>query len=345
MKSTHMLFTRPGKIDYQEQDLPPLSEGHVLVQSLASAISPGSELLVYRGQVPDDVPVDDQLPHLEGQLSFPLKFGYAIVGRVVEIGADVPDAWTDQPVFAFHPHADYFHSAPSFLLPIPKDLPLDQALFFPNMETALNFLHDGQPLLGEQVLVLGQGIVGLLTTSLLARLPLASLIAMDNYPLRQRAALKAGALACLDPSEHDSVEELRSLLQRDSPYSGADLVYELTGEPAALETAVAACGYSGRVVVGSWYGTKSAHLNFGTHFHRHRIQLISSQVSTLRPALRGRWNKARRAQFVWDLLETYRPAQFITHRIPFEQADQAYAILDQRPQEAIQVILTYGDLE
>jgi 2-desacetyl-2-hydroxyethyl bacteriochlorophyllide A dehydrogenase len=339
-----MLFSEPGKIDFQEQELPPPSKDQVLVQSLASAISPGTEMLVYRGQVPEDLPADDQLTHLQGDLSYPLSFGYSIVGRVIDIGTHVPNSWRGRAVFAFHPHADRFLSTPSELHPIPEDLPLEEALFFPNMETAVNLLHDGQPLLGEQVLVLGQGIVGLLTTSLLARLPLGSLIAMENYPLRKRAALSAGAQACLDSSQPELIREVRTLIQSDSPYAGADLVYELTGEPAALETAIAACGYSGRVVIGSWYGTKTAQLMLGTHFHRQRIQLISSQVSTIRPALRGRWSKARRSQLVWDLLETHRPARFITHRLPFEQADEAYATLDQRPQEAIQVILTYREL-
>lgn len=344
MKSSVLLFSEPGEIGFQQQDLPPPSKDQVLVQSLASAISPGTEMLIYRGQVPEGLPADDKLTHLQGDLSYPLSFGYSIVGRVIEVGSHVPDPWRGRMVFAFHPHTDRFLSTPSELHPIPEDLPLEEALFFPNMETALSLLHDGQPLLGEQVLVLGQGIVGLLTTSLLARLPLGSLIATENYPLRKRASLSAGALACLDSSEPDLIHELRALLQSESPYTGADLVYELTGEPAALETAIAACGYSGRVVIGSWYGTKTTPLKFGTHFHRQRIQLISSQVSTIRPALRGRWTKARRSQLVWDLLETHRPARFITHRIPFEQADQAYATLDQRPQEAIQVILTYREM-
>jgi 2-desacetyl-2-hydroxyethyl bacteriochlorophyllide A dehydrogenase len=345
MKQTSLVFLGPGKVDLKAQEIPVLAEGQVLVQNLYSAISPGTELLIYRGQIPEDLPADENLPDLPGDLAYPLTFGYAAVGRVIELGPGVPDSWQNRRVFAFHPHADVFVTTPDHLHPIPEDLSTEDALFFPNMETALSFLHDGQPILGEQVLVLGQGIVGLLTTTLLGRLPLGSLVTVDRYPLRRRASLEAGAHLCLDPSQSNLVDELRAALQGHGAYAGADLVYELTGDPAALDAAVAAAGYEARVVVGSWYGTKTAPLNLGTHFHRHRIRLLSSQVSTLQPALRGRWDKARRLELVWDLLQTHRPSHLITHRFPFEQAAQAYAQIDQQPQETIQTILAYGETE
>jgi threonine dehydrogenase-like Zn-dependent dehydrogenase len=95
------------------------------------------------------------------------------------------------------------------------------------------------------------------------------------------------------------------------------------------------------VVIGSWYGQKRPDLNLGGRFHRSRIRLISSQVSTLAPEWTGRWSKARRLQVAWCMLEQVRPARLITHRFPLTQAAQAYALLDQHPEEAIQVLLTY----
>ena len=190
----------------------------------------------------------------------------------------------------------------------------------PNMETAVNFLMDGQPLIGEQVVVFGQGVVGLLTTALLARLPLARLLTLDRYPLRRQASLALGAHASLDPAEPQELTRLHTMLQQGQ--QGADLTYELSGNPAALDQAIAATGFSGRVVIGSWYGQKRADINLGGRFHRSRMRLISSQVSTLAPQWTGRWSKARRLQVAWWMLEQVRPAHLITHRFPLAQAAQ-----------------------
>jgi threonine dehydrogenase-like Zn-dependent dehydrogenase len=119
------------------------------------------------------------------------------------------------------------------------------------------------------------------------------------------------------------------------------LVYELTGSPAALDDAIALTGAEGRIVVGSWYGTKRAAVDLGSHFHRGRLRLISSQVSRLAPGLSGRWTKSRRMGFAVELLARLRPSRLITHRFPFEQAAEAYELLDKRPEETGQVLLEY----
>ena len=162
------------------------------------------------------------------------------------------------------------------------------------------------------------------------------LVTLDRYPLRRDTSLALGAHASLDPAEPQALTRLHALLQQ-----GADLTYELSGNPAALDQAIAATGFSGRVVIGSWYGQKRVDVNLGGRFHRSRIRLISSQVSTLAPEWTGRWSKARRLQVAWRMLEQVRPARLITHRFPLVQAAQAYAMLDQHPEEAIQVALTY----
>jgi threonine dehydrogenase-like Zn-dependent dehydrogenase len=126
-------------------------------------------------------------------------------------------------------------------------------------------------------------------------------------------------------------------------FAGADLVYELSGNPAALDQAIAAAGYSGRVVVGSWYGQKQATLNLGDHFHRHHIQLISSQVSTIAPQWNGRWTKPRRLQTAWKMLQHHNPAPLISHRFPLTAAAEAYQLLDERPGDVLQIAFIYGD--
>ncbi len=346
-----LYFTAPHRVDVRDETVRPPLAGEVWVETLASAISPGTEMLVYRGQAPTELAVDETISALSGSFNFPLKYGYAAVGRVVELGADVDASWLNRLVFAFNPHESHFTAAAANLLPLPADVDVDTALFLPNMETAVNFLHDGAPLIGERVAVFGQGIVGLLTTSLLARMPLASLITFDRYPLRREASRSLGAHASLDPTEpvwkmlnarvpagvpsrEDAVGEQLTDLQ-------ADLTYELSGSPATLDQAIAATGFNGRIVIGSWYGQKRADLNLGGRFHRSRIRLISSQVSTLAPELSGRWTKARRMETAWQLLREVKPARLITHRFPLAEAAKAYELIDQHPEACIQVVLTY----
>lgn len=341
MNRHSLFFTAPGRVDVRAETLPTPAAGQVVVQTLASAISPGTEMLVYRGQAPAEMAVDETISALGGSFDFPLKYGYAAVGRVVELGPGVDPGWRDRLVFAFNPHESHFVAAVADLLPVPTEIDPDTALFLPNVETAINFLLDGAPLIGEQVAVFGQGIVGLLTTALLARIPLASLITLDRYRLRREASLSLGAHSSLDPSMPDARARLQSHLQADRSYAGADLTYELSGVPAALDLAIAATGFNGRIVVGSWYGQKHADLNLGGRFHRSRIRLISSQVSTLTPELSGRWTKARRLQVTWHMLREVKPARLITHRFPFAEASTAYTLIDQRPDECIQVVLRY----
>ena len=341
MKSQAVYFTAPKNLSIQVETLPPPAVGQLLIKTRLSAISAGTELLVYRGEFPQELPLDENIASLAGNFAYPLKYGYAAVGEVVALGPGGDPAWLGKRVFTFQPHASHFLAAPEELHPLPEDLPLEDAVFLPNMETAVNFLLDGAPLVGEQIAVLGQGVVGLLTTALLAATPVARLVSLDFLPLRRQASLELGAHASLDPAEPNAVEQARALLQSGSSYPGADLIYELSGSPAALDQAIEIAGFSGRVVIGSWYGRKRAPINLGGRFHRDRLQLISSQVSTLAPVHLGRWDKARRFQTAWEWLRKIQPARLITHRFALHQAREAYALLDEHPEETLQVILTY----
>ena len=263
------------------------------------------------------------------------------MGQVLKLGRGVAPGWEGRLVFAFHPHESHFLATPDELLGLPAALTPEAAVFFPNMETAVTFLLDGQPLMGEQVAVFGQGIVGLLLTALLSRWPLSSLVTLDLYPKRRLLSEDLGAHLSLDPGAPDVQERLLGHLQGTGPYPGADLTYEISGNPEALDQAIAVTGFSGRVVIGSWYGSKRSDLNLGGRFHRSRVRLIGSQVSSIPPELSGRWNKSRRYHITWQMLAEIKPARFITHRFPAAQAAQAYELIDQNPGEAIQVILEY----
>ncbi len=331
-------FVAPGQIAVHEGPAPQPAADQVLVQTRFSAISPGTEMLVYRGQWPQGVTVDATLEALAGTFAYPLAYGYCTVGRVIAAGPAVTGDWLGRRVFAFHPHEDLFCARPSLLHRIPDDLDDETALFLPNMETAVNLMLDGAPLIGEQVVVIGQGIVGLLATALLARFPLASLTTLESHPLRREASIRLGAALCLHPAAPDIFPRLGS-----SPGQGgqADLVFELSGNPAGLDTALAITRHSGRVVVGSWYGSKKVGLDLGSFFHRGRLTLVSSQVSSIAPALSARWQGHRRLDVAWRMLRQVRPQSLITHRFALADAAAAYALIDRSPGETIQVIFEH----
>ncbi len=335
-------FDAPRQVSVREEKLPGPGADKVVVQTSVSGVSAGTEMLFYRGEVPTDMPVDEAIPSLTGRVKYPLKYGYAAVGKVVDSGKDVPPDWKGRTVFALNPHESHFVISPEELTVVPDTVPPEAAVFLANMETAVNLLMDGQPAIGERVVVFGQGVVGLLTTALLAQFPLSRLITLDYYPLRRERSLSLGAHAILDPGAPDLEERLRELLDAKQVYDGADLVFELSGNLHALDKAIEATGFGGRVVIGSWYGKKEVKLNLGGRFHRSRIRLISSQVTTITPKQAGRWNKDGRLQVALLMIEKVKPASLISHRFSIDRAAEAYQLLDRNPEETLQVVFTYG---
>lgn len=325
-----LYFLGERAIEVRQEPCPQPGQGELLVQTVVSAVSPGTEMLFYRGDVPESLPVDASLAALSGRVEYPLPYGYAAVGRVVEIGDQVDPDWLGRRLFAFHPHASHFAVPLAAAYPVPDQLSDEQAALLPNTETAVNFLLDGQPALGERVLVAGLGVVGLLTVRLLSRFPLAELIAVDPLPHRRRIARTLGAGQVLAPEE---------LTKRGS--MGLDLIYELSGNPIALDQCIQHAGFDGRIVVGSWYGSKRVSLDLGSIFHRNRVRLISSQVSTIGPAVSGRWDTARRIATAWDMLQDLDTRTLVSHRFRLDAAAAAYALIDQHPEETLQVMLTY----
>ena len=328
MTQRTIVFTSERQVDIEHSPLPEPNTKEVLVQTTLSAISAGTEMLVYRNQFPHDLPLDATIEGLGRAFAYPITYGYMTVGEIIACGKNVSESYLHQHVFAFHPHCSHVTTTPDAVIPIPHDMNAKDALFLANMETAVNLIQDGQPLLGEKVLVLGQGIVGLLVTAILTRFPLESLTTVDTRESRRNAATQAGAHQSIAPE---------ALTKADF-----DLVFELSGNPAALNTAIDHVGYGSRIVVGSWYGQKQAALNLGGQFHRNRIQIISSQVSTIAPELTARWDKARRFNVAWDMIRQINPSRWISHRFAVESAAQAYQLLDTQPETALQVVFTYS---
>lgn len=331
-----LFFIAPRQVKVREVPLPRLKPNEVFVQTICSAISAGTEMLVYRGQFPQLADAHDAV---SSELNYPLAYGYACVGKIIEIGKAVNKEWENRMVFSFHPHTSRFISKVESLFPIPHSLSPENCCFLPNMETAVNLVQDGAPILGERVLVLGQGVVGLLAASLLSEFPLDRLATSDHFELRRKASTKINGVTILDLRSENNTMESFAYTQNKF-----DLTFELSGSPLTLNDAIEHTAFSGRVVVGSWYGQKRADLDLGGTFHRSRIRLVSSQVSTISPELSGRWDKSRRFDVAWKALERIQPEKWITHRFSIEDAEKAYQLLDERPQETIQVLFKYDDV-
>jgi 2-desacetyl-2-hydroxyethyl bacteriochlorophyllide A dehydrogenase len=327
-------LARPRMPEFRMEPVAPPCRGEVRVRTIASAISQGTELLVYRGQVPADLPLD--LPTLAGSFAFPVKYGYATVGRVVDTGDGVQGFAPGDTVFVHHPHQSAFVVPATMPVRLPDGIDPVLGLFTANLETAVNVLLDTPLHFGETALVFGQGTVGALIAQLLKRAGAMQVIVVDPIPLRREIALSLGADYALEPCEDLSCQVLALTEGR-----GADVAIEASGVGAALQCAIDSVADEGTVMVVSWYGTKPLTLQLGGRFHRGRVRLCSSQVGRLDPALAPRWDRARRTAVAVDLLSKLHLEELITHRFPFKEAPAAYRLVDECPVDAMQVILLY----
>ncbi|MEK6287776.1 MAG: zinc-binding alcohol dehydrogenase [Acidobacteriota bacterium] len=330
-------FTSPGIVELRTSSARPPGPGEVRIEALFSGISHGSEMMVYRGEVPPELSLDSTLPTLQGSFSFPVKYGYASVGRVIDVGSGVTERAEGDLVFAFNPHETCYTVPATVLIGLPRELDPRIGIFAANLETAVNALLDAAPRLGERVVVIGQGVVGLLITHLARRAGASLVVTSDLYEKRRRLSRSAGADLVVDPSAESLPERVSAL----TGGTGADVVIEASGQPRALDEAVKVAAAEGRVVVVSWYGTKRADLALGSDFHRKRLTLKSSQVSNLDPSLTPRWTISRRRELAVGYLSELSLDELISHVLPFDRAAEAYHLIDEQPAEVIQVVLDY----
>ena len=326
-------FAGPGQAEVRDEPLEAVGQSSILVRAESSAISHGTELLVYRGLVPPETTLD--LPTLAGSFDFPIKYGYASVGMVEEVGGEVQDVLPGDRVFCLHPHQTAYVVPADLAWRLPDNLGPERGVFAANVETALNVLLDTPVRLGERVLVFGQGTVGLLIGLLARRNGAGRIVVVEPFERRRTLALILGADAALDPAAAtpDAISEVLG--------GRPDLVYEASGSPAALQAAIEAVADEGTVTVCSWYGTRTVPLMMGGRFHRGRIHLRSSQVGRIAPELGSRWEYARRRAAVLALLTELPVDRLISHRFAFEDAPKAFTLLTEHPEETVQAVLTY----
>ncbi|BBL73363.1 zinc-binding dehydrogenase [Methylomagnum ishizawai] len=335
-----VFHTARHSVSVRDTEVPAPKPGELLIKAHCSAISPGTESLIFRGGMPEGWGLDTAPSKSGGEFRYPFKYGYALVGEVVEVGAGEDRDWLGKRVFAFHPHQDYIAIDQRQCQRLPEGMPAERALFLANLETALNLVQDAGPLAGERAMVFGQGVVGLLTTALLGQFPLSELITADPLPLRRERSKELGAGLAIDPSKGRELAVLEECLFHGD-HNGLDLAIEVSGHIEALNQAIALTGFDGRIVVGSWYGRHAGPVDLGGHFHRRRIRLVASQVGTLNPALSGRWSKDRRLKLAFDWLDRIQPERLITHRFPLSECQQAFEVVGDKLAGALQVVFEY----
>jgi 2-desacetyl-2-hydroxyethyl bacteriochlorophyllide A dehydrogenase len=326
VQARRLLFVAPRRVEVAPVDVPEPGPGQVLVRTLHSGISTGTELLGYRGLVDPDLPLDERLGALGGTFGYPFPYGYSCVGEV-ERATGIPAGTL---VFAFHPHQDRFVVDESDVVALPAGIGSREATLFPLVETGLQVSLDAGQVMQETVVVLGLGAVGILTALLLRRAG-ADVLAADPLAERRELARSLGIPAA-------APEELPARL----PAAGVPLLVELSGAPAALADALPLLAHEGTALVGSWYGRQQVPLPLGGAFHRRRLTIRSSQVSTIPAALAGRWDVARRRSAAAALLDVLPLAALATTEFPFDEAARAYEALDRRAPGVVHTALRYA---
>lgn len=285
-QASALWYAAPGRAEWRAETLPASATGHWRVRTLFSALSRGTESLVFHGKVPPGEYQRMRAPMMAGAFPFPVKYGYAAVGRV-EHG---PKNAIGKAVFALHPHQDLFDVAPDQTALLPDGVPPLRAILAANMETALNTLWDSGVTAGQRIAVIGGGVVGLLTGALAARLPGAEVTLVDLEPQRAALAQTLGmGFAAPQAAPQD-----------------CDVVFHASGVGAGLNTAIACAGDEATVVEMSWYGEGQIPVALGGAFHSRRLTLKASQVGKVAPNMRPRWSYGRRLAMALNLLRDER---------------------------------------
>jgi NADPH:quinone reductase-like Zn-dependent oxidoreductase len=282
MKADALWYVAPGRAEIRDEPLAEPQPGGVRVRALHSAISRGTERLVLAGRVPPSEFDRMRAPFMSGTFPFPVKYGYAVAGRV-EQG---PAAMQGRLVFALHPHQSVFNVPADAVIPVPEGVPAARAVLAANMETALNGVWDGAPGPADRIAVVGGGVIGALVAYLCGRLPGAQVTLVDVEPSRAECARALGV----------------SFAAPDAAPRDCDLVVHASGNAAGLATALDLAGEEAMVLEMSWYGADEVSVPLGAAFHSRRLKLISSQVGKVAASHRARWSYARRLAAALDLL-------------------------------------------
>jgi 2-desacetyl-2-hydroxyethyl bacteriochlorophyllide A dehydrogenase len=311
----------PGSGEIRSADLPDPGEGEVLVRTLVSGVSRGTESLVFRGGVPRSQYAAMRAPFQEGDFPGPVKYGYLSVGRV-EAG---PDALRGRTVFCLHPHQTAYVVPVEAVTVVPDEVPPRRAVLAGTVETAVNALWDARPLLGDRVAVVGAGMVGLCVARLLVGYPEVVVTVVDTDPERAELAEALGARFA-DP---------------DTAPRDLDLVVHASGTGPGLQTSLDLLAADGIVTDLSWYGDAPVELRLGGRYHSARLGIRASQVGEIAEARRGRRSHADRMALALRLLADPAFDVLLSGESPFEELPEVMSELASGSIPALCHTITY----
>lgn len=356
--ATILTITGPRQLDYLTRPLAEPGPDEVLVETLFSGISHGTEMNVYRGHAPQWAKTYDRdlrlfLPLPEGvapatpargywtpadeHWAFPLAYGYANVGRVRARGAGVISVQDGDLVYAFQPHQTAYVAPAAAVIPLPELGNPAAGVLYANLNTAYNGVLDADIRLDDTVVVFGQGVVGLLVTQFLRRTAARRVIAVDTLPARRELSLRLGADEALDPAAGDVARQVRE--RTDG--RGADVVVEVSGSYTALHEAIRTAAPNTTVVAMSWYGSTGEALRLSDEFHHNRITIKCSQVGAVAPELSATHSLDRRAANVPAAFAELDLEPLLSDYVPFDEASRGYELIDRHGDRTTQVILAY----
>ena len=272
----------PGEGELRTVTLPEPGRDDVVVRTLRSGVSRGTETLVFRGGVPPGQYATMRAPFQEGDFPGPVKYGYLNVG-VVEAG---PARLRGRTVFCLYPHQTAYVVPAGAVAVVPDGVPPARAVLAGTVETAVNALWDAAPLLGDRVTVVGAGMVGCCVARLLSRIPAVQVTLVDVDGGRAGVAAALGADFALPSGAED----------------GRDLVVHTSATSAGLQLSLDLLAPEGTVIELSWYGDEEVRLSLGGAFHAGRLRVRASQVGTVSPARSARRTSADRLVLALDLL-------------------------------------------
>jgi threonine dehydrogenase-like Zn-dependent dehydrogenase len=311
----------PGQGELRRERVPEPGPGEILIETLASGISRGTETLVFQGRVPESQRQIMRAPHQAGDFAFPLKYGYSSVG-VVAAG---PDDWLGRRVFCLHPHQDRYVVPRRGVVAVPAAVTDERAVLAANMETVVNALWDAAPRVGDRVAVVGAGVIGALAAAVASRIPGAAVQLVDVNP--DKAAI-ASALGVSFAVPNVATPE-------------ADLVFHASASAEGLATALDLAGFEATIVELSWYGDREVAIALGEGFHSRRLRLVSSQVGAVATPRRARWDRRRRLALALDLLVDARFDVLLAPPVPFARLPEVMRELAAGPSEVMCQVIRY----
>lgn len=324
-RSAHALwYVAKGRAELRAEPLPEPAGDEILVRTLYSAVSRGTERLIISGSIAKSEWDRMRAPLQAGLFPFPVKYGYCTTG-VVERGG--PEELRGRTVFVLHPHQNFFVVPSCCVVPVPEGVPPRRATLAANMETALNAIWDAGCGPADRIVVVGGGLVGLLVAFLTAQMPGTEVTLVDLRPERRALAESFGA---------------RFAHPNETP-SNADCVFHASTTEQGLITAINAAGVEGTVVELSWYGSSRVSLPLGGAFHSRRLKLVSSQVGQVSQSRRSRWSCRRRLEAALALLQDPRLDALITSETDFVDAPNRLPTLLDPAVPEIAPIIRYSE--